>query len=88
MSSIIWSISKRMPDEDKVKENRLRRAADRRGLRLEKSRSRDPNAIDYGLYAVIDVQTNSLINPAIAGRWKCSWTLDEVDEYLNPPDEQ
>jgi hypothetical protein len=88
MSSIIWSISNRMPDEDKVKENKLRRAADRRGLRLEKSRSRDPNAIDYGLYAVIDVQTNNLINPAIAGRWKCSWTLDEVDEYLNPSDKQ
>jgi hypothetical protein len=71
-----------MPDEDKVRENRLRRAADRRGLRLAKSRSRDPNAIDYGLFALIDVQTNGAVNPAIAGRWVCSWTLDEVEKYL------
>jgi len=72
-----------MPDEDsKVRENRLRRAADRQGLRLAKSRSRDPNAIDYGLYALIDIQTNAAVNPAIAGRWVCSWTLDDVEEYL------
>jgi hypothetical protein len=74
-----------MPPEEKVRENRLRRAADRRGLRLTKSRSRDPNAIDYGLYAVVDVQTNGIMNPAIAGRWMHSWTLDDVENYLNPP---
>lgn len=40
--------------EFKVFENRLRRAAERQGLRLEKSRRRDPNAIDYGRYALTD----------------------------------
>ncbi len=72
--------------EEKVKENRLRRAADRQGLRLMKSRSRDPNAIDYGLYGLVDIQTNGIVNPPIAGRWACSWTLEEVEEYLNRPD--
>ena len=75
-----------MPDEgNKVRENRLRRAADRQGLRLEKSRSRDPNAIDYGLYALIDVQTSGAVNAAIADRWVHSWTLDVVEEYLKRP---
>jgi hypothetical protein len=39
---------------DKVRENRLRRAAQRQGLVLEKSRSRDPRAIDYGTYQLRD----------------------------------
>lgn len=71
-----------MDQETKVRENRARRAAERRGLRLMKSRSRDPNAIDFGLYALIDVQTGGAINPALAQRWVCSWTLEDVEEYL------
>jgi hypothetical protein len=67
----------------KVRENRLRRVAQRRGLRLVKSRTRDPHGIDHGLYALIDIQTNGAVNPAIAQRWVCSWTLDEVEDYLN-----
>jgi hypothetical protein len=47
-----------------------------------KSRSRDEDAMDFGLYALIDVQTSGAVNPAIAQRWVCSWTLDEVEEYL------
>jgi hypothetical protein len=69
--------------ETKVAENKLRRSADRQGLRLEKSRSRDPRAIDYGLFALIDVRTGGAINPAIAGRWVHSWTLEKVQKYLN-----
>jgi hypothetical protein len=34
--------------ENKVRENRLRRVAERRGWKLTKSRRRDPLAIDYG----------------------------------------
>ena len=40
--------------------------AKRRGYRLVKSRSRDPQAVDYDLYAVIDVRTNAAVNPPIA----------------------
>lgn len=68
--------------EGKVMENRLRRVADRRGLRLVKSRSRDVNAVDYGLFALIDIETGGAVNPAIAQRWVCSWTLNQVQDYL------
>lgn len=73
-----------MDQDTKVRENRLRRAADRQGLRLSKSRSRDPQAIDYGLYALVDVQTNGLVHPALADRWTHALTLDEVEEWLKP----
>jgi hypothetical protein len=69
-------------NEEKVMENRLRRVADRRGLKLVKSRSRDVNAVDYGRYALIDVVTSGAVNPAIADRWICSWTIDQVQDYL------
>lgn len=35
-------------------EARLRRAIARRGLRLERSRRRDPGALDYGVYRIVD----------------------------------
>ncbi|WP_413989350.1 hypothetical protein ACMDCR_25775 [Labrys okinawensis] len=69
-----------------MKENKLRRIADRRGYRLVKSRSRDEGAMDYGLYAVIDISTNGAVNPAIAGRWVCSWTLDAVETFFETPE--
>ena len=47
--------------EYKVLENRLRRAADRQGLRLEKSRARDPHAVDHGTYQFVDQRNNSVV---------------------------
>jgi hypothetical protein len=40
--------------ERKVFENRVRRSADRQGYRLEKCRTRDPRATDYGTYQLVD----------------------------------
>lgn len=37
-----------MDTDEKVRENRLRRMAERQGLSLSKSRRRDPRALDYG----------------------------------------
>ena len=37
-----------LDDVDKARENRLRRAAERQGFRLVKSRVRDPLALAYG----------------------------------------
>jgi len=68
--------------KEKTLENRLRRMADRQGLRLQKSRSRDPNACDFGLYALIDLQTGGAVNPALSQRWVCSWSLEETEAYL------
>jgi len=45
-------------NKDKIRENRLRRAAQRQGLALMKSRRRDPRAFDYGTYMLVDQQTN------------------------------
>jgi hypothetical protein len=36
--------------DNKVRENRLRRMAERQGLTLTKNRRRDPRALDYGEY--------------------------------------
>jgi hypothetical protein len=69
-----------------VRENRLRRAADRQGFRLTKSRSRDPRAVDFGLYALFNAGTNEAVNPKLQGRWECSWTLDRVEEFLSGGD--
>lgn len=58
-----------------VRENRLRRMADRQGLFLQKSRRRDPRALDYGTYALIDQKTDK---PVAGDRM----TIDEVETYL------
>lgn len=71
-----------MPTENRVQENRVRRVAQRRGLELRKSRRRDPQAVDYGLYSLIDVETGGAVNPALAQRFLCSWTLAECEAYL------
>lgn len=48
-----------MDSYDKTRENRARRAAERLGFRLEKSRRRDRYALDYGKYQLIDTATNA-----------------------------
>jgi hypothetical protein len=45
--------------EYKATENRARRMAGRQGLRLEKSRARDPWALGYGTYQLTDASTNT-----------------------------
>jgi hypothetical protein len=46
-----------MDQEEKVRENRLRRMAERQGLALLKSRRRDPRAIDYDCWAIVDSES-------------------------------
>ncbi|MEM9899912.1 MAG: hypothetical protein AAF865_01095 [Pseudomonadota bacterium] len=71
-----------MTESEKVKENRIRRKLARMGYRLSKSRTRDPDGVDYGLYAVLDQDSGGAVNPAIAQRWTHSWTLDDVEEWI------
>ena len=42
-------------------ENRLRRALNRRGLTLTRSRRRDPAALDFGGYMILDTETNAVV---------------------------
>lgn len=51
-SSIITGMDENAPRIDKVRENRLRRMADRQGKKLSRSRVRDPFAIGYGIYSI------------------------------------
>lgn len=65
----------------KVRENRLRRMAERQGLRLIKSRRRDTRAYDYGTYVLVDQETTALVTghygPGYGGA-----SLDEIEEAL------
>jgi hypothetical protein len=48
LSGILSGMSPR--SEERVRENRLRLAAQRQGVRLQRSRRRDIRALDYGVY--------------------------------------
>jgi hypothetical protein len=67
---------------EKVRENRLRAAAKRRGYELRKSRRRDPRAADYEMYAIADPRT---------GKWEAGigptgycMSLGDVEKWLTP----
>lgn len=65
---------------EKVRENRLRRMAARRGYTLQKSRRRDPLALDFGGYMLIDAGTNR----AVCGGSPYAYAadLDDVAAFL------
>ena len=44
---------------DRATELRLRRRAERQGLRLEKSRLRDPDAFEFNTYRLVDQTTGA-----------------------------
>ena len=67
--------------DSKVRENRLRRMADRQGIKLRRSRRRDENAIDYGMYALSTHDSGGLIHPD-GPNSIFTLDLDEVEEYL------
>jgi hypothetical protein len=60
---------------EKVRENRLRRAAQRQGLELRKSPRRDPRALDYGTWLVVN--TRSVGHPVELAN------IDAVETYLD-----
>jgi hypothetical protein len=66
-----------MAGEEKARENRLRRAAKRQGLRLVKSRRRDPLAVGYGLYWVVATDGDALLPDQ-------AMNLDAVEAHLLP----
>jgi hypothetical protein len=64
-----------------VRENRLRRMAQRQGLMLQKTRRRDPRAIDYGSYLLIDPRTNFAVFGIGAIGYPTA-DLDDIEAYL------
>ena len=49
--------------EPEIDEARLRRQASKHGYRLAKSRSRNPDAVDYGQYLIVNAETNAAVFP-------------------------
>jgi hypothetical protein len=64
-------------------ENRVRHLAERRGLRVAKSRQRDPSAADYGRYMLRDAHTRIIVAGATS-TGRALWTLDNIKTYLSP----
>jgi hypothetical protein len=75
----LWDMS---PDADKTRETRLRRQAERQGLRLQKSPRRDPRAWDFGTYQLVDAREGWVVAEQIAGQG-FGMSLDDVEEWLN-----
>jgi hypothetical protein len=59
---------------EKVRENLLRRMAARQGLTLHKSRTRDPRALDYGRWYLADK------NAVLVGGERMD--IDDVEHFL------
>jgi len=68
--------------KDKTRETRLRRMAERRGLRLQKSPRRDPGAWDFGTYQLADAREGWIVAEQVAGQGY-GMSLDDVEEWLN-----
>jgi hypothetical protein len=73
-----------MEQDEKVRENRLRRMAARRGLRLVKSPQRDTRGLDYGRYRMEAAGGSPAATPA-PGRHYFLADMDEVERYLTAP---
>lgn len=73
-----------MDAEHKVREARLRRMAKRQGLHLQKSRRRDPLALDYNGYQLIDPRSNAVVFGELAGHGFGA-SLDDIEVYLERP---
>lgn len=73
-----------MLDSDKIHLNRLRRVAARQGLRLERSRRRDPRAVDFATYRLLDARTRDLVAYG-SGPSGFGLSLPEVEAALGEP---
>lgn len=65
----------------KVRENLLRRMAERQGLMLRKSLRRDPLALGYGRYYVTSRADWREVVAGTAGGVP-DWTLDDAEKWL------
>lgn len=63
-----------------MSENAVRRLAKRRGCTVRKSRARNPDAIEYGGFMLVDSETNGVI---LGGSpFAYSADLQDVSDYL------
>jgi hypothetical protein len=74
------AVEKAERDRVRRREGRLRQKAKRQGLRLEKSRLRDPRLPGYGGYRLVEVSRNTVVYGA--GPYAYSATLDAIEAFL------
>jgi hypothetical protein len=65
-----------MEKGEKARENRARRALERRGYRLSKSRRRDPHAIGYGEFTITNARGQAPRTRVVL------LSVEEVEEWL------
>jgi hypothetical protein len=65
--------------DGKIRENRLRRMAERQGFQLQKSRRRDPRATGYGTYRLVNPHDNTIV---AYGHGDYGLTLDDIEREL------
>ena len=68
---------------EEIRAGRLRRKAAKFGLRLIKSHARNPDRLDFGLYGLVIIDINGMVNPHTVDNHPCSWSLDDVESYLS-----
>lgn len=64
-----------MTDDEKVRQNKLRRAAARQGLKLTRSHRRDVRALEFGRYCLTTTASGEHVLP----EWS---SVNDVEEYL------
>lgn len=69
-----------MQPSQKVRENRLRKMAERQKLYVQKSKRRDKRAHDFGRYRIVDERNVIVVGGKDIGDF--TMTLDEVETYL------
>jgi hypothetical protein len=62
-----------------VREGRVRRMVARQGYQMKKSRRRDPRAVGYGLFRIVDPHTKTSVTGT--GRIGYTMSLDEAEAW-------
>ena len=70
---------------ERTRETRLRRMAKRQDLEIQKSHSRDPRAIGYGCWMIVDPYTNAVV-AGVGGTGRPEFTLDDIERWLTEGD--
>ena len=71
-----------MDQDEKVRENRLRQVAKRRGYELSKSRRRDPLAVDFGVWRLWRASIGGPGGDVLTGGIELD-SLDKVEKFLD-----
>jgi hypothetical protein len=69
------------PSQRRTRETRLRRAAARQHLRLERSRMRDTRGLAFGTYRLVDADTGRIVASDLRTGYGLS--LDEIEDILD-----